>query len=426
MRFNSLGSALYGTSHPNIDGVQVAALAAGTGGGWGWFNDTTIVGGMTFGGNFGMWKLALPATLTQLDNQGVNESRAGGGNWAALLVLGTGPFVRTSVAGFGPLSGAGLGDIAPDGKFAIVQDRQGDFGIVTYSAAGTLLHNNAVGVAPGSEIRARDGVFVYRSGDGLGSHLRDLTTGALQAYAPRTETVFQLVPVLVGGVMYVVEWTGATLATITVRKATSSTGFVVASNVPVFGMDALNLTGTTIRIGWCSNAGESANSLMLADLDVKASTFSTGTTSGGGAPVFTSQPPLSGASSFPTGPVEGGGTLRKNQVPRDPITDPKQNYFTTRTWWKFFQSLVDDAASPVQLSGPGVSGTLPPEKGGTGGTSGLAVLNGNNIVPNTTPLDVAQIFGPFTLGDGRNQIVAGPLTISGYLQVNGSGIFTVI
>jgi hypothetical protein len=64
--------------------------------------------------------------------------------------------------------------------------------------------------------------------------------------------------------------------------------------------------------------------------------------------------------------------------------------------------------------------------GGTGATTGLSVLNGQNTIQDTTQLDTAQSFGPFVLATGRSQVVAAPITVSTFVQLDGTAILRLV
>ena len=56
-----------------------------------------------------------------------------------------------------------------------------------------------------------------------------------------------------------------------------------------------------------------------------------------------------------------------------------------QAWWDTF---AGQAVAPANLSQ--ATGVLPPANGGTGGTSGLTVLDGGNILPGTIPCSAIQ------------------------------------
>lgn len=425
------GKALLGQGSGviSIDGLVPASLAAADGGGWDWLDDDTC-GGQAEGivaGGFRLYQLIVSTdTLSILDpvyNGGVDvaqQFRAGNGEWARFIAGGG---VHTS-AGLGlTLPLAALGDMDADGRLAVVQNYTADNGIVAYAANGSTLWTNATTVLAGTQrLRAKDDIVAYQDTQQRW-HLRDMATGNLAAFAPRTDaTVATIVPVKINGTVYVVELTTTDL---TLRPATASSGYVLATSGSLFFPDAVSMAANTVRVGWSVTAGEARTSLRLADVNITDGAFTSGSSVGGGGVVLTPESPLP-PDTFPVGPVQGGSSGLARKQPRHAIKgeafvggeDGKRVY---QRWW---EQVAEATATAPNLSQ--ATGTVQPDQGGTGTTTGLAVINGQNVIADTTPLHTAQSFGPFVLADGRNMVLAGPLTINQYLQLDGSAQLVVV
>jgi hypothetical protein len=270
-------------------------------------------------------------------------------------------------------------------------------------------------------MRMHSGIVAYEETN-LKWHLRDAATGAFAAFAPRTdEVIATIVPVNIDGTTWVVELSNTQL---TLRPATSSNGFVISTSANIFFPDAVSLSAGTVRVGWSVTSGEGATQMRLADVTVSSGSQNVGTTASG-ALVITPGTTIP-QSALPVGPVEGGDALLAKKQPRHAIKEDAFEGGATgkriyQRWWE----LVAESAS-INLSGGNVTGTLPASMGGTGTTSGLTVLNGGNVIQDTTQLDTAQTFGPFILATGRSQVLASPTAISGDIQLDGTAELVVV
>ena len=423
MRLNSVGSALYGATSVYINGVIPTSLGGGTGGRWVWMTDDLIGGQMDFGGGFGINTVIVSTdTLTNIDSVGASSVAGGGGLLLAYLAGPPIPGVRVTVGGtWGPFPTSSLGDTSPEGLTALIKNAAAGSGIITYNAIGAQLNVQSVALSS-TAISAKSGLYSYR--DASGMHLRSLTTGVLQSYAPRTgDTTFQCVPIVMGGTTYVVEAVGAGVSTLSLRPATSSNGFLIETG-DTFNVDVCSPSAGVIRIGWCINAGESQTSLRMADITLATGGVTNWTTTSGTL-VSSAGTPIP-SSPFVVGPVEGGSTSATKQ-PRKAMKADGSGFVGAggvrqyQAWW---DTLAGQAVAPPNLSQ--ATGVLPPAQGGTGGSTGLTVLDGGNVVQNTTQLDTAQVFGPYVLADGRNLILTNPLTVSTYVQLNGSANLRVV
>ena len=436
MRLNTLGNAVYGStaSHVYFDGVQPTDLSGFTPGCKPCFIDDTHIGiGIDLGAGPSLYSVVTSTGVASVVDSFASTSISGGnGVVCSFLTAGAHKGVRTNVGGFGPFPLAALGDTDETGLSVFVQNYQADSGLTTFADTGTALATLSVSLTPGYIIRARNGNFGYQA---QGGHIRSLTTGTLQAYAPQTTTPFEIIPVQISGAQWVVEWTNANLV---LRPATSSNGFVVASpGSAIFNPDAIELSPGVCRIGWCVNTAESQTSLRLADITIGTGGFDLGTTSGGGAPVFTAQTPLT-QSFVAVGPVEGGSTPALKQ-PRYAIKDDAfvGGEGGKRIYQKYWDQISTQAFSQVNLTQ--ATGVVDPAHGGTGVTTGLTVLDGANVLAGTMPLSALVDETESTLlgrgqgaGDGSPQkITLGTnLSMTGTVLnaagTGGTGISTVI
>lgn len=413
-----------GSGTISIDGVEPPSLVGYVGGGWDWLDDDTCAGQAFTGGLWHLKHLVVSSdTLTDLTadtsaSDLAQQFRAGNGEWARFVAGGG---VHTS-AGLGlTLPLAALGDMDATGRLAVVQNYASDNGIVTYAANGSTLQTISTSVLAGTQrLRAKDGAVAYQETN-LHWHLRDISTGALMSFAPRTDAVVAtMVPVSISGTIWVVELTSTML---TIRPATMGSGYVLETSPNIFFPDAVSLSAGTVRVGWSVTTGEGKTNLRLADFVTTGGGFTTGTTASGTL-VFTPQDPLT-PSALPVGPVEGGsafgGPQPRYALKADSFVGGEDGKRIYQKWW--------DEISGQAFSGPNLAqatGILSADQGGTGMTTGLAVLNGTNVIADTTQLDTAQAFGPYVLNTGRNLVLASPLVISSYVQLNGTAQLRVV
>jgi hypothetical protein len=373
----------------SIDGVTPASLVGhpGPGNPWGWLDDTTCAGQADLGTGYLLRKLVLPNTLTVLDStpSGVTDAttqfRAGNNFWASFLAGGPLVGVRSTIRA--RLPNAALGDLDDTGRMAVVQNYVADAGIVVYNTVGAQLWVNSTSVQNGTNrLRAKDGSVAYEDTSSQW-HLRSITTGVLQSFAPRTdEIVSAMVPVSISGTTYVVELTDTQL---TIRPATSPIGYVLATSANLFNPDAVSLSAGTVRVGWSITTGEGSTHLRMADLTISTGEVSLGSTTTG---TLVFDTPTSGTTGqFAVGPVEGG-TLAGLKQPRRAIKD--EAFISPdgkRVYQRYWDQTATQAFAPPNLSQ--ATGVLQPANGGTGNTSGTTVINGENIMAGT--VDIAQL-----------------------------------
>lgn len=352
----------------SINGVTPASLVGATGGGWGWLDDTTCAGQADTGSGYKLYQLAQPNTLTVLDatSTGTTDAaqnfRAANSEWAAWMSGGvlkgtrsaTIPFAGGSTVGTCTvLPVTGLGDIDDTGRAFLIANYAGDAGIAAYAAAGTQLWSVSTGVLDGSNrLRAKNGVVAYQDTSSAW-HLRSATTGALQSFAPRTdEVVAMTVPVSISGAIWVVELTNTRL---TIRPATSSNGFVLATSANLFFPDAVSLSAGTVRVGWSVTTGEAPTDMRLADLTVATGGWSSGTTASGSLVITPEATPLPPAA-LPVGPIEGRSTTAATKQPRYAMNEKTftdaRGMATYQAWWDAINTAATGPIDPSRIVPP--------------------------------------------------------------------------
>jgi len=294
---NSLGNAACGQGGANlsIDGADIALLAGVSANAPHWFTDTVIL----FQKNTTVSEIwdydTIGITSSMVDGSGITRLGAGNSIWAASL----GATVRTSVGGFGPLSGQALGDVSEAGLVTTNTIFALGTGVAAFDATGvqTFLDNTVV-IAPNYPIPFRKGVFMYSDASyGWIMRQADGTRLSMAHKAPwpgMTGTIpipSWVMPVpLADTSIWVLEVYGDP-NTLTIREKSSTSGYIVAQGVSTFNPDAVEIAPGTVRIAWATTAGEAATSLQEMDLDVATGVNTTYTFPAGSAvPVV--NPPL--------------------------------------------------------------------------------------------------------------------------------------
>jgi hypothetical protein len=409
-----------GTIAISIDGVVPPAMASLTGGSWAWLTDD-ICGGQGQGvvpGGFRLYQYVVSTdTLSILDavyNGGSDVSQAfvaGNSNWARQL---GGVFTSPSLGLTLPL--AGLMDMDAQGRLLVVTNAGADSGLTTYTAVGALL--SKVSTHTFSAARSKDGTVSNRE-IGTGAwHLRETTSlGTLVPFAPRpiADGVVGMVPVTISGTVYVVELTGAAL---TIRPATSSMGYVLATSPNIFWPDAVSLSAGTVRVGWSVTTGETPTDMRVADLNLTTGGTTLGSTATGSL-VFGSESAVTTAQ-FTVGPVEGGDFFTS-------INLPQHQQVLTQTglidpiWLAALQEGANAGVGMIDVNR--LQGVVPPALGGTGVTTGLTVLDGQNLIDNSTPLSALVTETESTLlgrGEGLGDGDTEEITLGSGLLMTGT------
>lgn len=376
-RFNTLGSAVTGVGGLvlGIDGSTPATFAGVPSGGADWIDDDLLVVNADFGAGEKVWSYKpSDTTLTLLRNVGANATKGGGGDWATFNAPGG---VHWSVDAT-VWAQAGLADVATDATIVLVQNYQAQNGLAGY-LNGVLLWTLTTNIS-NAPIVLRDSVLAYaRFIDGY--HLVSVPSLAQIPWVKQTAGVDVMIPLLFGGVRWLVERTTDAVPKLCLRQANSTQGFIIAQDVNLWEIDAIPLNATTIRIGWSTNTGDSVTGLIVADV-VPGSGGATWTKStvSGGVLVPVVQSPLT-MTPMP-GTALGGQAGGLEMVARHPMQDEKA--IVTRPWLKYFRRLEGFSTALPNLEN--ATGVLPPANGGTGGTGGLTNIDGANILTGTVPL----------------------------------------
>lgn len=415
MRFTTAGVALMGTTQISVNGVVPATLVAVNAGNPQPYTSNLAIFQNSTLGNVLQFLNLTTSVLTSADADGQNALAAGGSVWAAYLA--STPGVRTNVVGLGPFPLGSIGDVSEDGHFVLVKSQDSATGLASYSSAGVLKYQNTAALQGFAEVRARQGYFAYE--DAAGWWVRSLETGTAQSVAQRAD-VLLTIPIVISSRVYLVEYVSA--VGVSVRLATGSTGYVIpATTTNGFNIDAVYLSGTTVRVGMSSGAGEAPTELRVFDVNVQTGALSAGVTTTG-ALVFTTQPAVP-TGSLPTSGTTGGSSA--SRLPpglyQHPITDLKTGKITP-PWNTALTNAFGDALGPIDLSTTSdFSGVLQPENGGTGTTTGL-----NDILPGALEFsDESLLLGRGEGnggGDGQEISLGTGLVMTGtVLSTNGAG-----
>lgn len=323
MRLNALGSATTGYATVGINGATPAALVgvfAGSRYGPGWRSNTVIVY-QSGGSGTGPWILDSYSTVTGLvtniDAVGLNNVGAGNGIYAAWL-SGTG--VRTN-NGAGPFPAGALGDVSPDfGELVLIDTYPAVLGLTVYSAAGVAIYTDPTCFLTNADVlRIRGHVLAYEN-RGLWTLVNVLGTSL--AYVLRiNEPINWVTPIVLStGEVLLLERSNR----LTLRYANRGIGWEIRPlGSLTFNPDVIELTPGVVRIGWCTNSGESPDSLVIADLTLASGAFTISTVVGA-VLVPVAQPTLA-QMTFQVGPSTGGvggySTVASKIPLRDPVVD---------------------------------------------------------------------------------------------------------
>jgi hypothetical protein len=224
-----------------------------------------------------------------------------------------------------------------------------------------------------------------------------------------------MVPVTISGTVYVVELTGAAL---TIRPATSSMGYVLATSPNIFWPDAVSLSAGTVRVGWSVTTGETPTDMRVADLNLTTGGTTLGSTATGSL-VFGSES-AGTTAQFTVGPVEGGDFFTS-------INLPQHQQVLTQTglidpiWLAALQEGANAGVGMIDVNR--LQGVVPPALGGTGVTTGLTVLDGQNLIDNSTPLSALVTETESTLlgrGEGLGDGDTEEITLGAGLLMTGT------
>lgn len=395
-RLSSTGKALMGVAGGmiSVDGSTPTELSGFIGGYWDFLSDDLIAGPASNGG--GAWQLwqdtLSTGTTASLSTFAAGQFYAGNSKYAAFLAS-TPSEVQSNVSGLSSISGAGLGTVSREGQPVLIDSYQGDGGLTVYSSSGaTLLALPVKIIAP--YIFLVNGTLAYE--DATGWHLVTVATGAIPRWAPQLPVRARTIPVVFGSTLYLVEQSGTD--TVTIRAATSAQGFVVNDVLNgAYNIAAVGLTSTTIRIAWSTNAGESAEALVEADVNPVTGAW-TKSTVVAGVLVPVVQTPLT-LTNFTLGPLEGNNLSNAGYLPdrhkvlqADGTADP--------LWLRAWQA-TNDRITTVQTFVQKIPTPTPPPDG-----FGIVQAPTQPPLAATIPDDTLTI----TSADGSVQFLSTPNT----------------
>lgn len=337
LRFNPLGSMVYGFSTVAIDGTIPAALVGRTVGGPAWVSNT-LIGYQDGGSGAGPWQLHQYNTstlaVTTLSTSGASFFGAGNGIWAAFLA---GSGVRWSIDGT-TFPNASLGDVSALGQTALVDSYQLGAGLTVYDSTGTQLLALPTVSLVNPAIRLIGNVLAYQSSTGW--HLQPLP-GMTTRFAPQLAPQLAVIPVpMSDGTITVIEVTNSQL---TARQSDTGNVYVVEDVPDTFWPDAMEISAGVVRIGWATNQGATADSAVYVDLTM-SSGANTRATISGGAFVPVVQTPFT-ASSVSVGPVEIDGNDADVNARYPPAVHPMtdETRHVTKPWRDFLTALKGDS-----------------------------------------------------------------------------------
>jgi len=167
-----------------------------------------------------------------------------------------------------------------------------------------------------------------------------VSTGALAEFTSQTALVNQLVPVVIGSRVFVVEVTES----LTIRPKDGQVGFFLGATGACFAMDAIALNATTVRIAYSTGIGEAADELVVIDINPVSGQWSRGVVVAG-ALVFTSQG-TAPKVNLP-GTSMGGVSSPFAAVLNHPITEPRTGVLTY-PWRIAFQNTANQQQAASQ------------------------------------------------------------------------------
>lgn len=370
MRFSTLGSAAYGYGSVAIDGSVPAALStfgAGILYGPAWLSTTKVLYQNNGVGGFGpsITESYDTGTLARatVDGAGANQICAGANNWATWLA---GRGVKTNIGALGTIADVTFGDVSTDhGELALWTHPQTGTGVKVYNATGTavLFEDEAALIVgpPSVPFRIRGHILVYFTTTGW---QYQNVAGGSNLFAPRiNESIGWITPVVTAsGTQLVLERS----TRLTLRYSAKPDGWEIAPNGTFTeNPDVMEISAGVIRIGWCANAGETADSLHIVDLTLATGAQRIGTVMAG-AVVYTDGPVLE-KQKFAVGPVQGSGAGGRLLTPRQhPVTSKSTNDRVTDVWGKFFDQQTKGlsantaaiAALPPPIPPPGGFGII--------------------------------------------------------------------
>lgn len=397
----NVGKAGYGTSTIAVQGAIPASQTGVEGGNVQWLSGASILfQSMGVGGASAPSLVSLVVatdTPSTADSAGANDLGAGGGVWGAWLA---GSGFRSSVGGLGPFPDATIGYVSAEGQTVVIDDQQLGAGLTVYDSSGNELLALAVTLT-NPNVRLVDDILAYQ--DASGWHLVDVTDGTTPQWAPRLAPVGLLIPFYMGSTLWVLESQDA----LTLRQATRAQGYIIEDQPIFFSPDAMALSATEARIGYCTNQGESVTSLILVDLDVANGVNEVGTVVGSTV-VFAEGDDIA-QTPMPVGPMEGSSLAGNFPDPPNPhpITQSGR-LLGTPPWTTWFSNV----AQTLRSIGAFAQGTAASGGGGSGGGSSAGPSFGSILVPGQPPITPSAPNQSLTItsADGSIAVTTNPIT----------------
>lgn len=380
MRFNTLGDAA--TACMSINGSIPAALSTYQGGnvsGCSWLTPTKMLfnsGGVAGGGPWILQTYDTGTTaIANVDTAGANYVVGGNSIWAGFLA---GSGLRTNIGGLGPFPSSVLGDVSPTGQVVRINSGATGTGLTVYSSAGvqTLsLPTTTAWTVPGpGNVSCRQNVVTWRTVDG--NWQCSGTSGESIVYQVRVDAVSWTVPIVVAsGDLLFLEF-DATNNQLCLRYARSGQGWVIATGETWFP-DSVEVTAGTVRLGYCTNAGETADSLVVIDLVISTNVMTTSTVSGG--VLVPGTPTLNPRVTFAvTDPAGLAGTLDHPKF-TEPFVDLKTGHVKARAWTEWIDSVTRAGNSAADAINTIPTASAPPGFS-TIASSGEPPINANTAI----------------------------------------------
>jgi hypothetical protein len=325
VRLSNLGAAATGYSTVGVNGASILA-SAGSFYGPAWLTNAKIAYQ-----NFSAtaieqsYDIGTTATAT-LASQGSTIIAAGNSIWA-YYIAGGGVFTSNGV---GPFPNGFLGEVSTDHGEIINVTSSGSLGLTVYdSSAATLLSLPAVAlVSPyNSPCRLRGHVLAYRQTSGW--TLVNVNGDSI-SYRLRTDDVINwITPVFIGTTLYLLERSNR----LTLRPATQASGWLIQDvGNATFNPDAVSLSSAGVRMGWCTNAGETPASLVIGDLVVATNTLTLSIVVA--SALVPQTPQVLTPTTFAVGPLMGGSSGNVPMPRSDhPIVDKDGKYTRAMSAW---------------------------------------------------------------------------------------------
>lgn len=422
------GEGAYGTSTVYLNGQTPAALSGVVAGAeFGpWWMDTNGPRIAYQNGTAG-WIVQSyntgTAALATLYANGQNAMAAGGGEWGAWLAGGPNIGVHTSVtiaSPNAPMAGSFLCTVGTNGYIVLCDYQQTSTGLSVYDTSGTsVLQIPGVVLTNGKTVRLVDGYLSFQAnapytyqGQSFpaGWHMINVDTGIIPYWFPRTDGVHWLVPFLgTDGTLYVTE----TTESVSVRVAARSQGYSIAASTGIgFHADGMEYGAGVARIGYCTDNGESQDSLVFYDVTMATGTTLVWTVTAG--VISSAVGPTFEPTTFPVGSAEGSPLARSRIPPMiHPVVDPRVGFTATQPWKEYWQGINDNAVAAANAASGGSGGG-----GGGSSANGFGVIAGDlaPIVAATAPNDTLAL----TSDDASVTLTGNPITKTVDVAVNRS------